>query len=192
MAMDVKVNNTLSDYAKQVIDESNEQLIKATNLAGAQLRRALVKSTKLNLYKGPKGMLARSWVETGARLLDTGRTKLVVANPLPYAKIHQTGGTIVPTRAKALAIPNKDNTTFSGFKNRQYPSPRDVPSPHRELLWLDKDTGTLKDDKGQVAYFLRMSTKIPATNYVSEGVDNALPEVLKVYEDMLKDSMGAK
>ena len=98
---------------------------------------------------------------------------LDIFSGLSYALIHDRGGVIKPSRAKSLAIPNEDNKDFfSGF-NQSLPSPSELRSTapaKSEVLWLDKKTGTLKDDKGQVAYFLRRSVRMPPKYYIGDAV----------------------
>ena len=78
---------------------------------------------------------------------------------------------------------------FFGGSNRDFPSPRDLPADKNRLLWLDKKTGTLKDDKGQVAYFLRRSVRMPPKYYIGAAVKAALPEIHEIFDGLVEDAI---
>mgnify|MGYP003134466511 CR=1 FL=1 len=161
------------------------------------MERNLKVSTAQRLEKGRHtGRLKGSWKPGAVYFADSNEASIDVlsVDPLtgtqvPYALIHDRGGVIRPTRAKALAIPNDDNKAFFSGLNRNLPGPRDLPPNKNALLWLDKDTGTLKDDKGQVAYFLRRSVKMPARYYIRDAVKSALPEIFEVFDDLVESAI---
>jgi hypothetical protein len=150
---------------------------------GADITMKMVESAKV---------MQRTLQDSTGRLLEKG-----TGSQLPYALIHDRGGVIKPSRAKALAIPNDDNTAFfSGF-NKVLPSPstlRSLAPEKSKVLWLDKKTGTLKDDKGQVAYFLRRSVRMPPKYYIGAAVKEALPEIHEIFDGLVEDAIeeGAK
>ena len=157
--------------------------------AGQAMRPAIVKNVRTILNNHPEystGQLANSWEAGAVYFSGTDEASIDVFSPLPYAMIHDHGGTIYPKKAKALAIPNRDSKFFSG-SNKDFPSPSLLTPDKHALLWLDKKTGTLKDDKGQVAYFLKRSVKMPARNYVRYAVEEAGPEVEIVFREAIAE-----
>lgn len=84
------------------------------------------------------GQLAGSWhVKTKGRGLNTIAQ---LATGVPYARIHEYGGTITPKRARALSVPLNDIAD-------KVSSPREMPNlvmikPHgSEPLLVDKNSG---------------------------------------------------
>ena len=155
--------------------------------------RQLQDSTGRLLEKGRhSGKLRASWKPGVVYFADSDEASIDVFSGLPYALIHDRGGVIKPTRAKALAIPNEDNKDFfSGF-NKVLPSPstlRSLVPEKSKVLWLDKKTGTLKDDKGQVAYFLRRSVRMPPKYYIGAAVKAALPEIHEICDGLVEDAI---
>jgi phage gpG-like protein len=113
-------------------------------------------------------------------LLDTGvlrasisaeadGTGLILRANAPGAALHQSGGTIVPVRAKALAIPISRDAARVG-------SPRNFP----RKLFVPKGTRVLAESTGKgkllVHYALAQSVTIPARPYL--GISTATAERL--------------
>jgi hypothetical protein len=174
------------DFVKKYRAGLTDALIKSAN----QMVGALQVSTQTTLEKGRHtGRLRKSWKAGGVYFADSDEASIDVFSGLPYALIHDRGGVIKPSRAKALAIPNEDNTWFFKGFNKDLPSPselRRTKPAWAKQLWFDKKTGTLKDVKGQVAYFLRRSVRMPARHYIGDAVNAALPEIHAVFEDLVE------
>ena len=85
-----------------------------------------------------------------------------------YAAIHEYGGTITPKTAGALAVPISDEAKF-------YSSPRDMPG-----LVMIRRPGKppilcrVYGDRVEVHWVLLASVTIPATHWLSRGVEMAL------------------
>ena len=192
--------SSVEAFARDFVKKYGAGVTNALIESAQIMQRQLQDSTSRILEKGRHtGRLRDSWKPSGVYFtgsdeasIDVVSTDPQTGTQLPYALIHDRGGVIRPTRAKALAIPNEGNTAFfSGF-NKNLPSPSDLRAfaPMKsDLLWLDKKTGTLKDDKGQVAYFLRRSVKMPARWYIREAVKQALPEIHQVFDELVENAI---
>ena len=181
--------SSIDAFARGFVKKYGEDVTKALVDSGLEMVAHLQDGTRSKLMKGPHtGALLRSWKMGGVYFAGSDEASVDVISDLPYALIHDRGGVIKPTRAKALAIPNHDSAFFRG-SNRDFPSPRDLPADKNRLLWLDKDTGTLKDDKGQVAYFLKRSVKMPARYYIRDSVKAALPEILAIFDELVESAI---
>ena len=182
--------SSIEAFARGFVEKYGAGVTNALIESSQVMVRQLQDSTRRLLEKGPHtGRLRGSWKAGGVYFADSDEASVDVFSGLPYALIHDRGGVIKPSRAKALAIPNHDNTDFFGGSNRDFPSPRDLPADKNRLLWLDKKTGTLKDDKGQVAYFLRRSVRMPPKYYIGAAVKAALPEIHEIFDDLVEDAI---
>ena len=186
--------SSVEAFARDFVKKYGAGVTNALVESAQIMQRQLQDSTSRILEKGRHtGRLRDSWEPTGVYFTGSDEASIDVISDVPYALIHDRGGVIRPTRAKSLAIPNEGNKAFfSGF-NKNLPSPSDLRAfaPMKsDLLWLDKKTGTLKDDKGQVAYFLRRSVKMPARWYIREAVKQALPEIHQVFDELVESAIG--
>ena len=185
--------SSIEAFARGFVEKYGAGVTNALIDSSKAMMRHLQDSTGQLLEKGRhSGRLRRSWKPGAVYFADSDEASIDVFSGLPYALIHDRGGVIKPTRAKALAIPNEDNTDFfSGF-NKVLPSPSKLRSSAPEkskVLWLDKKTSTLKDDKGQVAYFLRRSVRMPPKYYIGAAVKAALPEIHEIFDDLVEDAI---
>jgi hypothetical protein len=108
------------------------------------------------LTKRPTGSLARSFeveMVSGSGGLSAG-----AFSRLPYAAIHDSGGTIRAKRRKYLAIPL--DGIPRGMGPRQYPTPLEF-RPSRS-----GNGGVLVDASGKPRYALKRSVRMRATGYV--------------------------
>lgn len=97
--------------------------------------------------------------------------QIKVGTDVPYGKIHHTGGTIRPSRAKYLAIP----LTKEAAANK----PREWTG-----TWIAK--GCImhlgKDGKPEALYALKKQVTIPARPYMFVG-----PQTMKSISDLVRD-----
>lgn len=184
-------------FARSFVQRYGAKVTDALIDSAFDMQRELRTKTKTVLEKGDHtGTLRRSWQPGAVYFPETDEASIDVVSidpqtgtQIPYALIHDRGGVITPKRAKALAIPNRDSDFFTG-SNKDFPSPTKLTPDKYKLLWLDKETGTLKDDKGQVAYFLRRSVKMPARYYIRDAVKAAIPQIIDRFEKLVEDSIG--
>lgn len=181
--------SSIEAFARGFVKKYGEDVTKALVESGDEMITHLQDGTKAKLMKGEhSGALLRSWRRGGVYFAGSDEASIDVFSPLDYALIHDRGGVIKPTRAKALAIPNYDSAFFTG-SNKDFPSPSKLTPDKNKLLWLDKKTGTLKDNKGQVAYFLRRSVNMPARYYIRDSVKAALPEILAIFDELVESAI---
>ena len=177
----------IEKFAEDFVKNYGPAVSTALGRSAETVRSAIVRNIRISLSRDSKGELARSWVSSAVYFNEEKQASIDVSSPLDYAMIHDAGGVIYPSRAKALAIPNKENTRFFGVVNRDFKSPSLLTASQNAELWLDKKTGTLKDGKGKVAYFLKYSVTMPARWYVRNAVTDSLEEVQGVFEEAVAE-----
>ncbi len=137
-------------------------------------RRIKLNITGGNPLKTVSGILRASYSSRVFTVAEGVRG--VVGSPVRYAAIHETGGEIRPTRAKALTIPIAEEA-----KRR---SARDFPNlfiwkrPGDEgegSAYLAQPTG---DGGFKLMYQLRSRVFIPARRYVSKAQEVAGPKIV--------------
>lgn len=132
------------------------------NLSGSILK---VRSGRLRSSIGSKVM------DQGKNLLGEVGSGVRQGGRVPYANIHETGGTITPKRTQYLAIPLPAALTSAGVlraKPRDWPNTFIAKSAAGNLIIFQRKLG-----KGAIALFvLKKSVKIPASEYMSRTVDN--------------------
>ena len=96
---------------------------------------------------------------------------------VPYARLQEWGGEIVPKRAKFLAIPTEEGLTGPGIP--KYASPRQMPFakfiPGKEgskAIWLVVDS---RND--QVFFLLVARTYVPGKSYLRDALATATQQV---------------
>ncbi len=117
----------------------------------------------------------------------TGAIGVPVEHPAHvYAGILETGGTIYPTNAKALAVPISDEA-------KKFSSPRDMPDldliPRKGkpslLVRQMRSRGSLRGF--ELHWILVASVTIPAFAWLTKGVDAALPTMTDAMQDELDE-----
>ena len=140
----------------------------------------LDKSTRLILYRNPTGSLANSWNPVLNGPLSAG-----AYSDLPYAAIHETGGVIKPTRAKALAIPLTKAAMNAGSP-RNMSNLKMIPGsvygggPPR--LW----------GGGVTHYVLPKSVTIPGRGYISFAMTSSADEISEIIGRGVVDLFAGK
>lgn len=180
-------------FAAGFVRKFGASLVDALDDSGTIMKNAIQDNVQTRLQKGRHtGSLLASWKVGAVYYTDSDEAALDVFSGLPYALIHDRGGVIRPTRAKALAIPNDDNTWFFKSFNKELPSPSELRRTNpawAKQLWFDKKTMTLKDVKGQVAYFLRRSVRMPPKYYIGDAVKDSLPEIHEIFDNLVKQAI---
>lgn len=115
--------------------------------------------------------------------------RVISGNPVPYAAIHEYGGTIRPTRAKNLAIPIGRAKTAAGVARFR---PRDIERSGYDdsvcfrskagnlILWGVKNLKTKK--KLTPLFVLKKSVRVPARHWVSKTVKESQAGVVTEME----------
>jgi hypothetical protein len=108
-----------------------------------------------------------------------------------YASILETGGTIRPVAAKALAIP-------ISAEAKGYTSPRDMPDlvmisrPGKPPLLVRRRLRRGKDIGFEVHWVLVGQVMIAGRQWLSRGAADALPAMVRVFEDVLNEALNPK
>ena len=182
----------IEKFAEDFVKNYGPAVTTALARSAKAVEAQIVRNIRTSLSRDSRGDLARSWQASGVYFNEEKQASIDVFSPLDYAMIHDAGGVIYPSKAKALAIPNKENTRFFGVVNRDFKSPSQLTASQNAELWLDKKTGTLKDGKGKVAYFLKYSVTMPARWYVRDAVTQSLEEVQKVFDQAVAEVVAAE
>jgi hypothetical protein len=98
-----------------------------------------------------------------------------------YASIHNTGGTIRPRNARALAVPTSDEA-------RQYSSPRDM----ADLTFIPRESkppllARVIGEQLQVHWVLMSSVTIPATHWFDRGVADAMGPMTDAFQGVMDE-----
>lgn len=185
----------LREFVKNFSDGMTALQRRTLFKSAAQLETQVILSTKRNL-RTRTNTLAGAWRFVPVLIkMDEDTYKVDVINDQPYAAIHEYGGLIRPKPPrKLLAIPIRQNTTFPAFGNNVYPMPRRT-GIHQKELWFHKaESGKmfLMDGEGKPAYRLVPLSRIKPTNYITEGIKAAEPEIALVVgqelEKLLEDA----
>lgn len=105
-----------------------------------------------------------------------------------YAGIQETGGTIYPRTAKALAIPISDEAKL-------HASPREMDG----LVLIDRKAkgkppilARVSGDHVEVHWVLVASVTLQATGWLSHGVERAVPEMTRIMELELQQFLAGR
>lgn len=170
MAYRQRASRELAEAAAALDGVVSPALIEDAVLAYLDVMLAAVqRSTRDRLTQDPTGALMRSW-EIDLRITSAGKADGAVRSGLPYAAIHDRGGTIRPRR-RYLAIPNLDVLG----RSRRGLWPRHDRTPMRFVPGRRRGTAYLVElgRGGRVRYTLRESVTLPATRYVEIAVSSS-------------------
>lgn len=126
-------------------------------------------------------------VRTGKLLNSIGKSKAVYEEDgvivgelgpkgVPYAAIHEFGGTITPVKAKALTIPTSENRRADGTAK--------IPANQLENSFIAKGMIFAKFGKGKNAqitpmFILKQSVDIPARPYMRPALAATQEQIMK-------------
>ena len=165
-----------------------------------QLRRTLVVSaldaeaeakqnatTRLNVRTGRLRASIQGTVEQdgGGSFSIVLRAGTPDGGRVPYARIHEEGGTIRPKRGRFLKIPVGPALTGAGVsrlppgRNGDF---RFVPTPRG---------GVLVGRDGKVWYVLRREVRIPARPYLAPALAAAAPRLAASLDRLVRQAVGA-
>lgn len=131
------------------------------------------------------GTLARSIIGVAQiqNTVPTLKVGVFRGPALSYAASLDQGATIVPKKAKALAIPTKDGGALTPAGVDRYGGPRQFPEPLKFIPFRSAKpnvVGGLFKTRGQdliLVYILLSKVKIEARRYLRKGTLLAAPEV---------------
>ena len=135
--------------------------------AAEMLAIHLDKATRFILYRNPTGTLANSW-----NAVLNSRVSAGAYSSLPYAAIHETGGVIRPSRAKALAVPLTRAARNAG-------SPRNM-SGLKFIPGSGYGGGPPRLWNGQDQYVLLKSVTIPGRGYITLAAQTSEKDIEKI------------
>lgn len=133
------------------------------------------------------GELRDSWK------IERGERKSSVYSSVPYAAILETGGTITPKRAKALAVPvspeAKKRAARMGARAAiaSFGNTRTVKTKRGNLLIVRDVRG--KRARGEVLFFLAGKVRIAARPYVDRSIESAWPAMETVFVETVMRSI---
>lgn len=187
--MAVRIKTNAFELAKQTAQLSaalRSDLIRAAVEAFLDVHLEEVqRSTQARLAKDPTGALLRSWevyTYTSGNKVGGG-----VRSGLPYARIHDRGGTITAKAGRNLAIPILANV---GRASRGL-WPRHDSTPMR--AWRSKRGKLLLWDVSRSPaiprYVLQPSVTIPATRYIQLGVEAAERPAVEAFTTTITEAL---
>ncbi len=181
--------NGFEQYKKKL----KSQVFRALTLLEAEILQ--------NIRKG-----AGLHVRTGTLLNSIGASKKVVEDSngfiygeigpegVPYAAIHEFGGTIVPKNAKALAIPTRENQRPDGLPKITTQDLKNglVPSFVNKGIIFGIFGGKGKTAEAMALFILKSSVTIPARPYLSTAVAKKKEEIYKEFGLLLDVAFPSK
>ena len=159
---------------------------RASSRAAGYVSRNMLSGQRLNRRTGTlaRSILGRSELVKGVPGMRIG----VFRGPaLAYAGIHEEGGTIVPKKAKALAIPMGPSLTAAGVE--KFGGPREYPGALKFVPFRSSGVaiGGLFDaasmgpnglDGAILVYLLVTKVRIKAKHYLRDGVREYIDQQL--------------
>ena len=161
------------------VELTADVVLQAALLVEGGVRQEIVK----RLDKDPTGALARSVTTTLASPTPPLRATVLIDRI--YAEIQDQGGTIVPRRAKKLAVPLPALPRSMRGK-----SPRDWGPGELSLRVSKRGSAVLVDRAGRALYALVDRVVIPGTGYVAAGIEAAMPEIEALLAGAVEDGIG--
>ena len=188
----------LREFVKNFSDGMTALQRRTLFKSAAQLETQVILSTKRNL-RTRTNTLAGAWRFVPVLIqIDKETYKVDVINDQPYAAIHEYGGIIRPKPPrKLLAIPIRNSTSnfFDAFGNNVFPMPRKTGVHQDKLRFHKAKNGKMylvTKDGMRAVYRLVPLSRIKPTNYITEGIKAAEPEIALVVgqelEKLLEDA----
>ncbi len=155
----------LDDYALLDLDPAVQQ-----NLAGKVLKRRT-------------GQLATRTRVTKATITGREVSIAIETNGVPYALIHETGGTIKPKSKQFLTIPLPGALTGAGVLRKSAGELQQNPSPFDSTFIHEGTIIGERNERLTPLFILRKSVDIPARKWASSAVDSTITKFLKRLTD---------
>jgi len=187
-----QTKRTIAEHTKlaEQFDEANAKALHSAAVAGASdiTRQLMLGELGLTMQNPASGLAASvdGWmIDTEAPLAAVGVPGNAPA--AAYASIHETGGTIVPRSAKALAVPISEEA-------KQCTSPRDmdgldlIPRKGRPpLLVRQLAAKGRRRSQFQLHWVLVPSVTIRPTHWLSRGAETATVVMVDGYEGCITE-----
>lgn len=165
-------------------NQRSRVMFNAMKMVGLQVRNRLITNVSGRILKRRTGRLAQSIESKVTPKLDgigvVVGSGVRQGNRIPYADIHETGGTIRPKNAKYLTIPAKANKTSAGQTRF---TAKELFSAYAGKLYFSNGALILKKSaraKGKVMFWLKKQVKIPARRYLSRTLEETQRKIVKI------------
>lgn len=172
----ITVSTDARKRLQKVSYETEKLFKKALKQAGMLVLRDAIINVNQKLRKNSKGTLGNSLtvVEKGL--------EVYVGPTVIYGRIHEMGGTIVPKKAKALAIP----LDSGGALPDSFASPRDRSDLHIQIM---NGKAFLCEPDGKPVFILLRSVKIPKRPYLAPALEKNQARIVKTFEKIVSDAL---
>lgn len=169
----------LRELSKGMEPATARAVLRASQIAAGELSAAVMDT----LTKRPTGALARSFE---VEFEQSGGTVSAGAfSRLPYARVQDEGGEILPVRSKHLAIPLPG--VGRGQRPREFPRPLIPIKSRKGNLLLAEVVGKGKRAKMKPRYLLRRSVVLPGAGYILRAHEALLGQLDGIAERELLD-----
>lgn len=170
--------------AQRTIDNLREELKEYKKNLSFQIFRALSlveKEIKVQIKKAGlqrrTGRLMNAW-GSNKTITEKGNEVIgeMTSEGVPYAAIHEYGGTITPKSAKNLTIPTDNNRRADGSAIM---TAKELFSSGKSFV--RNGTAFMTESKGKIVpmFLLRKSVKIPARPYIRPALAATKDDILK-------------
>lgn len=178
VAIEVELPNVekrVGSIGKAATEARLKTMIQALQVLEGEVRISIQRDWLSNASAQSRrtGALARSF-RAEIRVNNQDRFVGVVGSDLPYARIHELGGQITPTRAKALTIPMNPRSIPLGKSARDF---GDL------FVWRNKKTGkaflarSVGKNKLELVYALVRRVTIQPKGYLKRAEERAAPKI---------------
>jgi Family of unknown function (DUF6441) len=160
----------MSAWGGRLEPDTKAALVRSVRASATLAAEELSDAVREKLTKNPTGSIARSFE---VDVVDSYPPSATVVSRLSYAQIQDQGGSIVPKRAKMLAIPVPG--VPRGVRPREYPG-----ILHVEGSRKSRDL-RLVDAEGKTRFLLRRRVVIIGTRYVDvaqKQLETSLPDIV--------------
>lgn len=198
--MNIKVEHNTEQFIKELMEDTErykrdlkKAVFRSLTLLEAEIKQNIRKGAGLNVRTGAlRNSIYKKIFES-----DSGYVYGEVGSEgVPYARIHELGGTVKPVNAKYLTIPHPDNRRADGlpkitiqdlfgFLKKQM-------FIHKNVIFLQTGRKGKKFTEIRPMFFLKKSVDIPARPYLSTAVASKKDQILKEFGLFLKMSFGIK
>lgn len=180
------ITSNLAPFFQRAQIELSKNLVRAAMQAGevavGAVRREVVDWTS-NTSARKTGALARSF-HAVFRSASSDKISVGAFSALPYARIHDEGGTIRPKKGRFLTIPNT--------RKAERVRARNFPEKLVFLHWpprLPVLATIAANGKIKVQYTLVRSARITPKHYLKKAAERARGPVLKIFAEAFRRSL---
>lgn len=177
--MKISIKENSNDVAKELEKETDVfskrlsfQVFRALSLLEMEIKNNIRKGAGLHVRSGALlNSVKKEMFETSGGVIYGE----VGPEGIPYAAIHEFGGTVVPKNKQFLAIPSDLNRRPDG-------QPRFTTSDLMGRSFIKNGTIFLKEGKNVLPmFFLKKSVEIPARPYLATAIASKKEEIFKEF-----------